>query len=268
MKFIAQILMIVGMLATLSGCGVDPNVIKLKKTVELLNSNCPVDIGVAGVFTSIEYNGQDMCVHMKFLNTEYASAGFIGENKENARENLKLMFQTKELQEMLTELVDAKAGIVATYKLRDSMKALSIALSYEELKEIKDHPLSELERNKLLFKNKIEMDGRRCPYEMAKGIMMEKTELTDGYIVFHISVDEEVCNFGKMKLMSDELKDNIVRRLEVMSGDINLQNELRMMSSLGIGYHYKYIGSKSGDSVDVLIPEEDLAQYCTTEYSL
>lgn len=128
------------------------NVTKLKKEVASLNAMCPINAGVGGDFLSIKYNEKDKNVYMYFAsNEQFGSQFFLKENRTNVLTNLKLMFQNDDSREMLKDIVNDKAGLVVTYKMPSTGKTARFDIPYEELKEIKDHPMSQHDRNIIII---------------------------------------------------------------------------------------------------------------------
>ena len=263
MKQISLILSFIFAAIILTGC-TDGNVTKLKREVASLNAMCPISAGISGDFLSIKYDEKDKNVYMYFAsNEQFGSQYFLKENRENVLTNLKLMFHKDSSREMLKDMVNAKAGLVITYKMPSNGKTARFEISYEELKELKDNPMSEHDRNVMIMQNKIANENNRCPYEIEPGVKTVKTAWVDDNIVYYVQIDEDMYDFKEWKKASSEIRSNIEASFKELRGDPTMQSEVQMLEEEGVGYHYRYYGSKSKDYFDIIFTPEELSRYLT-----
>lgn len=238
------------------------NVTKLRREVGKLNAMCPISAGVSGDFLSIKYNEKEGIVYMYFAsNEQYGSLFFLKENRENLRTNLKLMFQKNDSYQLLKDMVNAQSSLILTYKIPSTGQSTSFEIPYEELKEIKNNPVTPRERDRIILENKISIENARCPYDMEEGLKMIKNELVDDNIVFYIQVDEDIYNFKEWEKSDNEIKEFISQNFKELKRDPTLLSEFKLLTSAGIGYHYRYFGSKTKNYVDVIFTPQELAKY-------
>lgn len=134
----------------------DRNVTNLKKQVKIANASCPINYGIGGDLLSIKYDEKGNQVLMYFSVNEDISGGiFLKENQENVKKQLRLSFSNNDAKQIVKDIVNAKAGITAIYKTPSTGKTVKISLSYAELKEIKDNPVSQDEVNRMIIENKV-----------------------------------------------------------------------------------------------------------------
>lgn len=261
MKNISFIISLFIALISMTSCE-NSNVTKLKREVTSLNAMCPISAGISGDFLSIKYNEKDGNVYMYFAsNEQFGSQFFLKENRENVLTNLKLMFQQDSSREMLNDMVNAKAGLVITYKMPSNGKTARFEISYEELKELKENPMSEHDRNVIIMQNKIANENNRCPYEIEPGVKVVKTAWVNDNIVYYYQIDEDMFDFKEWKKASSEIRSNIEATFKELRGDPTMQSEVQMLKEEGVGYHYRYYGSKSKDYFDIIFTSDDLSKY-------
>lgn len=261
MKRVYLILSIVFTLLFSTSCE-DGNVTKLKKEVATLNAMCPINAGVGGDFLSIKYNEKDKNVYMYFAsNEQFGSQFFLKENRTNVLTNLKLMFQNDDSREMLKDIVNAKAGLVVTYKMPSTGKTARFDIPYEELKEIKENPMSQHDRNIIIIQNKLANENNRCPYETEPGVKMVKVSLVDDNIVYYLQVDEDMFDFKQWKLGKDEIRQITADNFKELRTDPTMQSEFKLITTEGIGYHYRYYGSKTKDYFDIVFTSDELKRF-------
>lgn len=261
MKHISFISALLIALVSITSCE-NSSVTKLKREVVSLNAMCPISGGISGDFLSIKYNEKDGNVYMYFAsNEQFGSQFFLKENRENVLTNLKLMFQQESSREMLKDMVNAKAGLVITYKMPSNGKTARFDIPYEELKEIKNNPVSEHDRNVIIMKNKIANENNRCPYELEPGVKAVKAAIVDDNIIWYYQIDEDVYNFKEWKKASAEIRSNIEATFKELRRDPTMQSEMELLCNEGMGYHYRYFGSKSKDYFDIVFTADDLKKY-------
>lgn len=261
MKRITFIFAILLSLIAMTSCE-DANVTRLKKQVASLNALCPINAGVGGDFLSIKYNENDKNVYMYFAsNEQFGSQFFLKENRENVLTNLKLMFQNEDSREMLKDIVNAKAGLVITYKLPSTGKTARFEIPYEDLKEMKNNPMSQHDRNMIIMQNKLANENNRCPYETEPGVKMVKVAMVDDNIVYYLQVDEDMFDFKQWKKSASEIKQMTADNFKELRRDPTMQSEFRLITSEGMGYHYRYYGNKSKDYFDVIFTAAELRNF-------
>ncbi|MGN0402513.1 MAG: hypothetical protein ACI4HQ_09700 [Acetatifactor sp.] len=232
---------------------------KLKKQVASLNAICPINAGIGGDFISIKYGDKDGNVYMYFLsNEQFGSQFFLKENRNNVLVNLKMIFQNDASREMLKDMVNAKAGLIITYKMSSTGKTATFEIPYEELREMNNHPISQHERNIIIIQNKLAIENNRCPYETEPGVTMAKVALVNNNIVYYLQVDEDMFDFQQWEQSKDEIKQMTTNNFKELRDDPTMISEFRLLISEGVGYHYRYYGSKSKSYFDIIFTLDEL----------
>lgn len=246
---------------TLAGCQ-DENVKKLKKDIAMANAMCPINQGSAGDLLSIEYNEKARMVFMYYAcNEEYGNALFLKKNREAMLNNIRLLLQAGASEEILKEMINAGAGLVMTFKLPSTGKTTRLELTYEDLKAIKDNPMSEHERRMMLIENKMAIQNNTCPQKIMEGMTITKYALVDDRAVVYVEVDEELLDFNFLKKNASQLKDDMTADFANSWQDHAMQKDMKLFTSEGIGMLYRYYGNKSKDCVDIDFTPDELFQF-------
>lgn len=177
------------------------------------------------------------------------------------QQQFRLSFSKSESQQMLKDIVNAKASLMMIYKAPSSGKTVKFELPYEELKDMKANPMSDSEIQRLTIENKIDVENSRCPFKSDEGMTTTKVTLVDDFIVYYYEMDEDLYDIKELKRQQNMLKDNIIEALKGMCNDLTMQSELRMLVDQNIGYRYRYYGNKSKEYVDVIFAPEELHKY-------
>ncbi len=261
MKRIALIITLVISIFVVTSCQ-DGNVTKLKKEIHAADAVCPISYGLGGDLISIKYHEKDNTVLMYYsLNEEMSSHVFLKQNKENMMKQFRLSLSHDNSQQMLKDIVNAKASLMVIYKTPSTGKTIKFSLPYEELKEIKNNPLSETEVKRMILENSIAMQNSSMPMKVDEGIVQTKVSIVDDNLVYYYEMDEDIYDMKALKKMPAELKDGIREELKNMRRDPTMQRELQMLNALGMGYMYRYYGKTSKDYVDVIFTPNELSSY-------
>lgn len=240
----------------------DRYVTNLKKQVKIANASCPINYGIGGDLLSMKYDEKGNQVLMYFsVNEDIAGGIFLKENQENVKKQLRLSFSNNEAKQIVKDIVNAKSGITAIYKTPSTGKTVKISLSYDELKDIKDNSMSQDEINRMMIQNKVAVDNARCPFQSDEGMITAKVAIVDDYIIYYYQLDEEIYDIKEMKRNQEIVKQTMADELKKMRKDPTMQRELRLITSLGMGYQYRYFGDKSKDYVDIIFIPEELRKY-------
>ncbi len=261
MKQLSVIAILLIALVSLTGCE-NENVKKLRHEIAVANASCPISYGIGGDLLSVKYQEKENNVLLYYsINEEYASHIFLKNNRDNMMKQFRLMLADREAQEMLKVIVNANAGITVILKTPSTGKTVKFSLSNEDLKEIENTPLSDMEIKRQALENKVAIENAGCPTKQDEGMSMTKVALVDDNLVYYCEIDEELVNFKEMKKSQSEMKDGIREYLIQSRRDPTMQKELQLITSLGMGFQYRYYGSKSKDYVDVIFTPEELSEY-------
>lgn len=261
MKRISFIISLVFIILTVTSCE-NGNITKLKKEIAVANASCPINMGIGGDLLSIKYQQKENRVIFYYsINEELGAGLFLKKNKEKLHQQFRLSFSKSESQQMLKDIVNAKASLMMIYKAPSSGKTVKFELPYDELKEMRANPMSDSEIQRLTIENKIEVENSRCPYKSDEGMVVTKVALVDDFIVWYYKMDEGLYDMKELKKYQSDLKDNVKEVLNYMRKDPTMQNELRMLVNQGVGYQYRYYGDKSKNYVDVIFTPEELSEY-------
>ena len=242
-----------------AGCE-NGNVKKLKSEVRKANAMCPMNLGVSGDLLSIQYNEKENNVLFVYsLNENIAGHTFIKKNKKNMEKAAKLFVASESFDDIRKDILNAQASLTLIYKIPSNGKTASIFLSYDELKEMVENPLSEREIKIMKIENKVEMENNSCPQEVEKGIILTKVYIEDNYVVYSYSMDEDEYDMRLLERNAASLKSNTEDQIKEDSKDLILCNNLNLMRELGYGIKYHYYGTKSSKYVGIKITPSELA---------
>ncbi len=259
-KIMKKLLLILSMFAVMvcfTSCE-NENVKRLKREIEAADKQCPVNMGMIGDMLSMKYDEKAKEVQLYFsLHDDMLSIEALKNNEQMALQSMKLSFSKGESREMLKQMIKAGAGLSITYKSASTGKSFKVNLSLDDLKEIRDTPMTDEEINKMLLENQLAIENSRCPYLVDEGMEMVKAYDDGANIVYACRIDEDMYDISALKYAQDEIKQN----MKEIFKDPLMKKQLGIIKSLDKGFVYHYYGDTSGESVDIIFSNDELSRY-------
>lgn len=243
------------LMLTVASCG--SNDAALKAQTESGRKHCPMSMGMAGKLSSMSYDESSRNVKFDFtLNKDFADVADLKNQPEIARESMRLVLSKGDMKKLLKMMVDADASLSVIYKNKGSKDEFKLDFTDAELKDIYNNPMSEEDTNKMLLLNQIKGEKKRMPYKIDKGLIVKDIEDTDNALVYTCEVDEELYELADMEAGVDELKSSMKDMLK----DRSMRGQVELLSSLGKGFEYKYVGKDSGKIITVTFSADEIAK--------
>lgn len=212
-------------------------------------------MGMVGDLLSVKYDEKKKEVqYYMSLNDDIVSLDLMKKNEKMARQTLKLAFSKNDANEFLEQMTKAGAGLSVTYKSASTGKTLNISFTPDELKQIKDNPITEKEISRLLLNNMLAMTNAGCPHPIYEGVEMEKVFEEGDNVVYIYRVDEEMYDISPMKARKKEAKDG----MKEMFKDPSMKRDLGVLKSLDKGLVFRSYGDQSRDSIDIIFTNEEI----------
>lgn len=242
---------------TLTGCE-NENVKTLKREIEAADEQCPVNMGMMGDMLSMKYDEKTKEVQVYFsMHEDMLSIEALKNNEQMALQSMKLSFSKREQKELLDLMIKAESGLSVIYKSASTGQTFKVNLSVDDLKEIRDNPMTDEEINKMLLENLLAIENSICPHVVDEGLEMVKAYDDGENIVYACRVDEDMYDISALKYAQDEIKQN----MREMFNDPSMKKELGIIKSLDKGFVYHYYGETSGESVDIVFTNDELNRY-------
>lgn len=255
MKKILTILSVLVILLGFSSCQ-NAKEKALKSDVEATNAQCPIDMGIAGAMTAVKYNADTKTVHMFFSSTEEAmSINEMEANPELIKQMTMLNLTDANCEPFINMMADADAALDLTYKSQRNGKTFTLKLSADEIKEIKDNPLSEEETNSIRLASQLALENSRCPYPLDEGMEMVKAYDDGDYVVYYCTLDEDMYDMSLFESLQDQFK----QEMKGIVNDPAVKGEVGIIMANGKGLTYRFHGTTTGQDADISFSNAELA---------
>ncbi|MBD5329904.1 MAG: hypothetical protein HDS03_08510 [Bacteroides sp.] len=254
MKKCINLLLFLVMAVTLASCGGDS---ALKMQIESGKKHCPMNLGMAGKLTSMNYDEKDKVVEFVIsLNKQLANVDDLKKDPSSAKEAMRLALSKGDMNKLLKMMVDAEASLKVTYKNRGSKDELTLDFPASELKDIYDNPMDESAVNKMMLDNQVKSERNRLPYSIDRGLKVTDIQDNGTNLVYICEVDEDLYEIDNMAEGKDELKKN----MEDMLKDRAMRKQAEILASLNKGFQYNYVGKPSGKTIVVEFSAAELGE--------
>lgn len=96
----------------------------------------------------------------------------------------------------------------------------------------------------------VELANKEFPMEIADGLTVDNLTIEGDYVVYNITVDEDVCDIGSLNRNKQQVKEDIMATLK---SDASVSEFLKVCADANKGIAYKYTGDTSGDTCMITI---------------
>lgn len=249
--FILSLLMILTGLAA----GANDDVVLLREEAAAAARQCPISLGMMGDITDINYvekakEVQIFCT----VNSALVSLDALRNNRQATINNVKLTMTSEESKKLVRMMIKAGAALAFTYRSKADGQTLTVTLSVDDLKDIIYNPMSDEEKYRMVLGNQIAIENSRCPYSVAPGMEMVRVSDTGDNLVYECRVDESVYNMSMLRNAAPQMKENMYS----IFSDPTVKSQLVILSTLGKGMVYRYYGSSSGETAEVVFTPAEI----------
>lgn len=229
---------------------------KLKQIVEQLNQECPMSMGEAGEFTSVQYEDGNVVMNYT-INEDYLDIDALNKNKDVLKDYGTTFIQnaTGDTKELIDALSKEGAGWTIRFKGQTSGKTVSLTLSRNDILnaskvDVKDKdPLS-------IIEGVIRLTNAQMPEDIEEGLTITEVSLEDRYVVYNVSCDESIISIRALRENTQELKSEILGNFDM--SNMAIAKFIQNCKKANVGIAYRYIGNDSGKSCLIKIPVSEL----------
>lgn len=237
----------------------DDKTSELKEGIAICNSQCPVNFGYYQI-KSFDYDEDNNLLVINFIVSDELIDELINEgfDYETGKENLAIMLSTDN-NDLAKILNNCKCGLKFIYNLGKTGKEKEVTISADEIKKLRENPLSQKEVSKRMVKQYVLSNKGVCPVKIDEGITCTDVFDDGENIVFLYEIDDEIYDIDiyldYINENINEVKDGILS--ELMFNDLwNLWS--KHFKQLNMGITYRFIGSSYEKALDVNISSDEL----------
>ena len=231
---------------------------KLQQTVESINQECPMSLGIAGDMTSVLWEDGNVVITCQ-MNEDLLNLTKLKESPAVLKESALSMCRnaTGDLAELISLLSNENAGLILKYKGISSGTVVSAVISRKDLEEAAS--TKDSEKNPLEFlETQVNVTNSQLPMQIADGMTIIGLSIEGGYVVYDVDVDEDLYSIASIEMNKKEVKQELKRNLS--QPDASLQSFIAACKNADKGIAYRYMGDISGNSCMIKIASYELEQ--------
>lgn len=252
-KIIILLLGICSLLFITQSCGDNKAKIELKKIVAELNSQCPVQYDFA---TCVGARIEDGSLVFDYVyDDELMQLDYLNKITSESRSHYGALIL--DADEAMSDLVyRAGYGFTANYKGSKTGETFTIHLTHDEIKGIKEHPVTKSE----LLNCKIQITNMSLPVRVDEYTTLACMDCRDAYVSCVYEIDDEQVSMPLLEENRGEIKENLKQELgyEINTPTTGTKQMLTLVSRTNRAFRCVYRGKTSGKEVVVELSNADL----------
>lgn len=220
----------------------------LVKSIETLKRDLPVNMGMAGYLTGMNYDQDNNLVKIIFtVDAENIPFEFMDRNREIMKPILLSALSAPKMKEFSGNMADAEVGIRYVFKSTGGEDAVIVSVSDKELKEALENPVETSELNEAIVKYNVAATNNAAPVWVDDISCVSAAEDDGENVVYITMVDDEVVDFQDIAVEIDALREYH----EMSFGDRVMKVFLDALCGTGRGLIYRYVSKSGGESFEI-----------------
>lgn len=218
---------------------------KLKADIELANRDCPMDLGIAGEISSVEFDedADEVIMTVTFRKELPLKMSVLNKLKDPLkRAMLSGLAKSESSNELTQEIAKADSKMTFVMQTEDTNENIRINISKDEVKRLAQGEIDPLSPRELLEFN-VTSTNAQCPMRVDEITILTKVSLEGNYFVYNYSINENAVSFEIVKQNKSVIEENIRRGFS----DPVFKNVISVCKEANTGILYRYVGDISGN---------------------
>lgn len=219
---------------------------ELRKQVEQMSRQCPIDLGVVGKASSIELNeAEDEVVYTIALGNRLPmKISALNQMKSVLKRSIISNYAQNETMVTFAKVMSkADAKLSYVYESAEANESMKITLLPDELKDIADGHVTPISTQEQL-QIQVMSTNAQCPMQIDQVTIMTSIALEGKRLVYNYSIDERYISLEQLEAQEAVIKSNI--KTSFISGDPTTVQFVKLLKETSCSIEYRYIGSITG----------------------
>lgn len=249
------------LLASMTFCSCDSSKKELRANVESVNSECPIDLGMFGEISSMEFNededevvftmtiSKDMPIKISALNKlkntlKRAMLGSWAESEDGIK--------------MMKVIAKADSKITIVLQTEGTNQNVNIKVSKDEVRDLADGKIDPISPRDLL-ETYVTSTNAQCPMQVDELTTLSSASLEGDNFVYNYSIDESSISMASIEENRESIKANLK---QVLSGsDPTIKQMVSVCKNADTGILYRYVGDISGNVCIIKFSPSELSDF-------
>lgn len=220
---------------------------ELQKGIEAVNKECPMDLGMFGEISGMQFDEETDEVIMTIIISKNMPLK-ISSLKELKNTIKRLMLgnwaKSESSIELMKEIAKADSKFTMVMQTEDTNENVEIKISKDEIKDLAEGNIDPILPRDLLG-IVATLTNAQCPMQIDGMTILSSVSLEGNNFVYNYSIDENSISIETFKQNKTAVKANIKQAL--FAPDPSLKQMISTCKEANIGILYKYVGNVSGN---------------------
>lgn len=235
------------MLACLVFYSCDSSKKELQADIEVANKECPMDLGMVGEISSMEFDEETDEVIMTMTISKDMPLKISALNKlKNTLKRAMLGNWAKSESglKLIEEIAKADSKITMVMRTENTDENIKIKISKDEVRDLAEGKIDPISPRDLL-EIMITSTNAQCPMQIDEVTILSSVSLEGTNVVYNYSLDEDVVTMDVIEQNKISIKSNLKRALSTQ--DPIMKQMISACKEANTGISYRYVGDTSGN---------------------
>ena len=247
-KYFATALFMVMWITMLIGC-----VVSLKNHVEIINKQCPIDLGILGEVTHVDLDGRTIVYHVS-TNPNVLNVGRLKDHQKDVKQGILLNFSND--RATLKQFIAAKCNLRYEYTDSQSDEQLIIDISADDLKNVNALVANPQELARRRVENFVTTGRLQLPLHIDEVTTLDDIIIEGDNVGYVYTIDETAISPDTIRGRLSILRENIKSSLK--GEDLSMTMLVDALTNDHKGLIYRYFLSKSKERFDITFTPEEI----------
>ena len=226
----------------------------LKHQVEIINKQCPIDLGVLGMVTHVDLDNNTIVYHVA-TNSQVLKISRLKDHSKDVKQGILLNFCDDKAT--LADFIAAKCNLKYEYTDIQTGEQLIIDISASELKNVEALVGNPKELTRRRIENFITTGRLQLPLQVDEVTTLNDIIIENNNVGYVYTIDEAAITPDTIREKIGVLKENIEESLK--GNDLSMVMLVDALTKDHKGLVYRYLLSKSGEQFDIVFTPEEVA---------
>ena len=247
-KYIASALFMALWVSMLIGC-----VDSLKNQVEIINKQCPIDLGILGEVTHVDLDDRTIVYHVS-TNPSVLNISRLKDHQKDVKQGILLNFSND--RATLANFIAAKCNLRYEYTDSQSDERLIIDISAEDLKNVNALVANPQELARKRVENFVTTGRLQLPLHVDEVTTLDDIIIEGDNVGYVYTLDETAISPDTIRERLGVLRENIERSLR--GEDLSMIMLVDALTNDHKGLIYRYFLNKSKERFDITFTPEEI----------
>lgn len=246
------------MLAVFTFYSCDLSKKKLQSDIETTNKECPIDLGMLGEISSLEFDEETDELIMTMTISKEMNLKVSALNKmKDALKNTMLGAWAKSESglKLMRKLAQADSKITIVMQTEGSNESLKINVSKDEVKDVAEGKIAPISPHDML-EMMVTSTNVQCPMQVDEATTLSSVSLEGGDFVYNYSTDENSVSIEALEQNKAAIKAEIKQTLSVQ--DPLTKRIISICKEANAGIVFRYVGNVTGKACIVKFSSSEL----------